>query len=65
MKAYERLLNYVKVFTTSDETSETVPSTARQFDLANKLVEEMKAIGISDAHVDDKCYVYGLSLIHI
>lgn len=59
MKAYERLLNYVKVFTTSDETSETVPSTARQFDLANKLVEEMKAIGISDAHVDDKCYVYG------
>lgn len=59
MKAYERLLNYVKVFTTSDETSETVPSTARQFDLSNKLVEEMKAIGISDAHVDDKCYVYG------
>ena len=52
-------MNYVKVFTTSDETSETVPSTARQFDLANKLVEEMKAIGISDAHVDDKCYVYG------
>ena len=59
MKAYERLLNYVKVFTTSDETSESVPSTARQFDLANRLVEEMKAIGISDAHVDDKCYVYG------
>ena len=59
MKAYERLLNYVKVFNTSDETSESVPSTARQFDLANKLVEEMKAIGISDAHVDDKCYVYG------
>ena len=52
-------MNYVKVFTTSDETSESVPSTARQFDLANKLVEEMKAIGISDAHVDDKCYVYG------
>lgn len=59
MKAYERLLNYVKVFTTSDEQSESVPSTKRQFDLANKLVEEMKAIGISDAHVDDKCYVYG------
>ncbi len=52
-------MNYVKVFTTSDETSETVPSTKRQFDLANRLVEEMKAIGISDAHVDDKCYVYG------
>ena len=59
MKAYERLLNYVKVFTTSDDDSETVPSSMRQFDLANKLVEEMKTIGIADARVDDKCYVYG------
>ena len=59
MKAYERLLNYVKVFTTSDDDSDTVPSSARQFDLAHKLVEEMKAIGIEDARVDDKCYVYG------
>ncbi|MBO4562962.1 MAG: peptidase T [Clostridia bacterium] len=59
MKAYERLLNYVKVFTTSDDDSGSVPSSARQFDLANRLVEEMKAIGIKDARVDDKCYVYG------
>ena len=33
MKAYERFLKYVSVWTTSDETSETVPSTERQFDL--------------------------------
>ena len=59
MKAYERMLNYVKVWTTSDSSSQTVPSTSRQFDLANILVEEMKEIGIEDAHVDDKCYVYG------
>ncbi len=59
MKAYERLLNYVKVFTTSDDDSETVPSSSRQFDLAKLLVEEMKAVGIEDARVDDKCYVYG------
>ena len=59
MRSYERLLNYVKVFTTSDDDSETVPSSARQFDLARQLVEEMKAIGIEDARVDDKCYVYG------
>ena len=59
MKAYERLLNYVKVFTTSDEDSESVPSSSRQFDLANMLVTEMKSIGIADAHVDNKCYVYG------
>lgn len=60
MKAYERLLNYVKVFTTSDEASGTAPSTKRQFDLANQLVQEMKEIGISDVRVDEKCYVYGV-----
>lgn len=59
MKAYERMLNYVKIWTTSDSSSETVPSTSRQFDLAKILVEEMKELGIEDAHVDDKCYVYG------
>ena len=58
-RAYERLLDYVVVHTTSDEESETVPSAAREFDLAKKLVQEMKEIGIADAHVDDKCYVYG------
>ncbi len=60
MRAYERLLNYVKIHTTSDDNSQTTPSTARQFDLANILVEEMKKIGISDVRVDDKCYVYGM-----
>ncbi|MBP5325252.1 MAG: peptidase T [Pseudobutyrivibrio sp.] len=59
MRAYERLLNYVKIYTTSDEESTTVPSTARQFDLAKILVEELKSLGVSDARVDDKCYVYG------
>ena len=59
MKAYERMLKYVRVWTTSDSSSETVPSTSRQFDLAKILVEEMKELGIEDAHVDDKCYVYG------
>ena len=59
MKAYERLLKYVKIYTTSDEESKTVPSTSRQFDLAKILVKEMKDIGIEDVKVDDKCYVYG------
>ena len=36
-----------------------MPSTSRQFDLARILVEEMKKLWIEDAHVDDKCYVYG------
>ena len=46
MKAYERLLKYVKVYTMSDPKSETVPSTMRQFDLAHMLVEEMKELGL-------------------
>ena len=33
MRAYERLLNYVKVYTTSEDEQENVPSTSRQFDL--------------------------------
>lgn len=59
MRAYERLLNYVKIYTTSDEDSTTVPSTARQFDLAKILVDELQSLGVTDARVDDKCYVYG------
>lgn len=53
MRAYERLLNYVVVHTASDEFSETTPTTQRQFDLANMLVPEMKALGIEDARVSD------------
>ena len=58
MKAYERLLKYVVVHTTSDEESTTVPTSARQFDLAHMLVDELHAIGVQDAAVDDMCYVY-------
>ena len=58
MKTYERFLNYVKVHTASSETSETVPTTARQFDLARMLVGELHAIGVTNARVDDMCYVY-------
>ena len=58
MRAYERLLNYVKVYTTSDEEGQGIPSTERQFDLAMQLVDEMKTLGIDDARVDEHCYVY-------
>ena len=58
MRAYERLLNYVKVWTTSDPESGTHPSTMRQFDLAHQLVQELKDLGLTDAHVDEHCYVY-------
>ena len=60
MRAYERLLNYVKVYTTSEDEQEIVPSTSRQFDLGNQLAEELKSIGVQDVRIDDKCYVYGV-----
>ncbi len=57
MKAYERFLNYIKVYTTSDEESGKHPSSDRQFDLARQLTEELSAMGVS-AFCDEKCYVY-------
>ena len=59
MRAYERFLKYVSVWTTSDANSETVPSADRELVLAKLLEEEMKGLGIADARVDDKGYVYG------
>ena len=58
MRAYERFLNYVKVFTTSDETSDTVPTTNGQRVLANILVDELKSIGVPEVEVDEKGYLY-------
>ncbi len=53
----ERFLDYVSIDTRSDEDSESNPSTEIQFDLAKKLVKELKALGLEDAAVDDKGYV--------
>ncbi len=58
MRAYERLLKYVVIRTPSDENSETIPSSECQFDLARLLVQELKDLGVSDAKVDEQCYVY-------
>ena len=58
MKAYERLLKYAAVDTPSDPESGKTPSSQCQFKLAKMLVEELKALGVEDAQVDEKCYVY-------
>ncbi len=58
MKAYERFLKYVAYPTMSDSASETVPSTAKQLVLAAALKEELIALGLADAKVDDCGYVY-------
>ena len=52
MRAYERLMNYVKVHTTSQDGTGRTPTTERQLDLARILAEEMRAMGIADARVD-------------
>jgi len=57
--ASERFLRYVAFETTSDEFSETCPSTPGQLTFGAYLVEEMKALGIQDAHMDENGYIYG------
>ena len=59
MRAYQRLLQYVQVHTTSDPATGTHPSTQRQFDLARMLADELRTLGVADADVDEHCYVYG------
>jgi tripeptide aminopeptidase len=54
----DRFLRYVKIDTQSDPESPTVPSTAKQKNLGKVLVEELKAIGIKDAELDEHGYVY-------
>jgi tripeptide aminopeptidase len=55
----DRFIKYVKMDTKSDYSSETCPSTAKQLDLAKVLVDEMLAMGIEDAHMDENGYVMG------
>ena len=59
MKAYERLIRYARVHTSSAEDSDTVPSTMRQFDLARMLEQELNELGFSEVFVDTHAYVYG------
>ena len=58
MRAYERFLQYVKVYTTSDEESSTHPTTARQLDLGRMLVAQLEELGLTDARLDEYGYVY-------
>lgn len=54
----ERFLRYVTIDTQSDPASDTTPSTEKQKDLGNLLVNELIAIGLHDAHIDEHGYVY-------
>src|ERR1700744_5732424 len=58
LTATERFLRYVKIDTQSDPESGAYPSTEKQKNLGRLLVEELLAMGINDAHLDEFGYVY-------
>jgi len=53
----DRFLRYVKVDTQSEFGVEKIPSTDKQFILANQIVDELKAIGLSEVEIDEHCYI--------
>jgi tripeptide aminopeptidase len=53
----DRFISYVTIDTESDPNSDTTPSTKKQWNLANKLVEELKAIGMHEVTIDEHAYV--------
>ena len=60
-KLVNRFLKYVSIYTESEAFLEKFPSTDRQWDLANYLVEELKSIGLEDVSIDENGYVSGAS----
>jgi tripeptide aminopeptidase len=53
----DRFISYVTIDTESDPNSDSCPSTEKQWDLANKLVEELKAMGMHDVSIDKHAYI--------
>ena len=53
----DRFVSYVTIDTESDASSQTTPSTFKQWDLANKLVEELKMIGMDEVTIDENAYI--------
>ena len=58
MTVAERFLRYVGYPTMSDDTSPSSPSTKKQLKLAQLLKDELTALGLSDARLDERGYVY-------
>ena len=52
-----RCISYVKIDTESDPNSTSTPSTEKQWDLANKLTEELKSIGMQEVSIDKNAYI--------
>ncbi len=52
-----RFISYVTIDTESNPNSITTPSSKNQWELAHKLVDELKSIGMEEVTLDDNCYV--------
>ena len=52
-----RFISYITIDTESDPNSDTTPSTAKQWDLARKLAEELEAMGMEDVSIDEHAYI--------
>ena len=57
MRAYERLLKYVKINTASSPETGATPSTPGQWDLARLLVDELRELGLENPGVNEHCVV--------
>ena len=60
MNIKDRFLKYVSFWTTSEDEKDVIPSTDRQFLLADELAAELKDLGLEKVIRDEHCYVYGL-----
>ena len=60
----DRFISYITIDTESDPNSNTTPSTKKQWDLANKLVKELKDIGMSDVSIDENAYAEADEMFH-
>lgn len=57
-EATDRFFRYVQIWTTSDEDSQSNPSSKNQFDLGNVLVAELKELNLDNIILDEYGYVY-------
>ena len=61
MANIDRFIRYAKIDTQSDDTTGTTPSTEKQKNLSRLLVEELKELGLADAHMNE----YGIVYAHL
>ena len=61
----KRFLKYVSFDTQSDESSDSCPSTRKQYEFGKYLVDELREIGLQDAEIEENGYVYATREGHV